>query len=129
MSLTGRGRRWKSEPRARPGRPAALQQKLVLFRVIVVALFAILALQLFRLQMIEGSQFESQAASNTLRITPILPERGLIYDRSGKPLVKNIPTYSAAIVPADLPEDDQDRVFAMLTRVLDVRVPEMQLLV
>jgi penicillin-binding protein 2 len=95
----------------------------------VVALFAVLSIQLLRLQLIEGSDYRSQAATNTLRTQALVPVRGLIYDRNGLPLVKNIPAYSAAIVPADLPEDRQEAVLPQVGRILNVRVGEMKLVI
>ena len=35
---------------------------------------------------------------------PILPARGLIYDRNGVPLVENQASFAAAVVAADIPD-------------------------
>ncbi len=128
MGFFQRGR-WRSESRGPSALPAVLQQRLLLFRVIIVALFAILSIQLFRLQVLEGSQFRTRAATNTIRVQVLNPERGLIYDRTGRPLVENVPNYAAAVVPADLPKSEQDRVFELLDRALNVRRSEIKLVV
>jgi len=124
------------EPSAPPSTPnteqpvsAALRRKLALLRLFVVLAFAILSLQLLRLQLIEGSEHRAAAVSNTIRRQPLNPERGLIYDRAGKQLVKNVPVYSASIVPADLPEEDETGALERLASILDTRVSEMRFLV
>lgn len=108
---------------------AALRRKLAFLRLFVILAFVILSLQLFRLQLIEGSEHRAAAVANTIRREPLNPERGLIYDRGGKQLVKNVPVYSASIVPADLPEEKEAEVLARLAPVLNTRVSEMRFLV
>jgi penicillin-binding protein 2 len=57
----------------------------------------------------------------------VLPLRGLIYDRSGAPLVQNVANYTAVITPADLPDDKEkkEEVFARLGEVLNVPAQEI----
>ena len=49
-----------------------------------------------------------RAISNRQRTVdePIPAPRGYIYDRNGRLLVKNVPTFAVKIRPADLPDDD-----------------------
>ena len=44
-----------------------------------------------RLQLIDGDHYQQRAALNQLRIEPVIPSRGLIYDRNGVPVVENVP--------------------------------------
>ncbi len=61
--------------------------------------------RIFFLQVVRGTAYRALADSNRLRTVPIPAERGLILDRHGTPLTKNIPNFSLAIVPQNLPHD------------------------
>ena len=90
--------------RRRRIRAQQLNQKLWILRLVVLAAFAALAVQLGRLQLVQGGHFQQRAALNQLRIEPVIPSRGLIYDRNGVPVVENVPGFSAAVVAADIPD-------------------------
>lgn len=51
------------------------------------------------LQLFEASHYSALARGNRIRIQPIAPTRGLIYDRNGKILAENIPTYEITVTP------------------------------
>jgi len=57
----------------------------------------------------------------TLRVTSDAP-RGVIYDRNGELLVRNIPGFTVTIIPAYLPEDVDEEwaVFTRLSELLDM---------
>ena len=98
-------------------------------RALVILMFGILTVQLINLQVIKGDEFEEQAEINALRTVPVVPARGLIYDRNGTVLVQNDARYSVAIVPGDLPEDGEAGVYATLSRVIGMPVGEIEGLV
>ena len=62
---------------------------------LLAAVFAVIALVFFGrayyLQVINGQTLAARSANNTLRHTPLFPERGVIYDRRGQELVWNNP--------------------------------------
>lgn len=89
------------------------------FKVVTVLAFLILIRQLFVLQVLETDAFHEQAESNRQRYTWVRPERGVVYDRSGVQLVKNVPSFTISIVRADLPRQP-DSVYASLGRVLEL---------
>jgi penicillin-binding protein 2 len=61
-----------------------------------------LSARMFYLQVVKGQQAD-QGANAALTATQTVPStRGLIYDASGAPLVKNVVTYSVTITPIDL---------------------------
>ncbi len=98
--------------------------RLNLFRAAIVVVFLFLLVQLWRLQIVQGAYFKELANHNRYRLVPIDAPRGVIYDRKGNILVRNTPTYSVLIVPADLPEDEQaeEAIYARLSALLDVPV-------
>jgi len=65
--------------------------------------------RLIYLQIQQGHNFLQFAENNRQRIIPIPAERGLIYDRNGINLTTNIPSFSIAVVPQDLPRQESER--------------------
>ncbi|KKT36012.1 MAG: Peptidoglycan transpeptidase [Parcubacteria group bacterium GW2011_GWA2_44_12] len=80
------------------------------FLTAVVIVFSILVLgALIRLQVVYGSEQLNLAEKNRIRNERIVPSRGLIYDRFGKPLTKNVPSFSLIITPSEFTEDAAHR--------------------
>ena len=123
----GRRRRWRAAHAETADPREQINQKLWLLRLVVLAAFAALAIQLGRLQLIQGSHFQQRAQLNQLRIEPVIPSRGVITDRNGVPVVTNIPGFSAAIVAADVPEDRDLQIAAGLEKLLGVPALETTL--
>src|SRR5581483_4381255 len=123
---TGR-KPWKSEgyePEV-PDVLAASKSKLFYFGLLVVVMFAILTIQLARMQLVNGKEYQARAENNRLREIPILPQRGLIFDRTGVPLVENRPTYAAAVVAADLPKSRETEISITLQEMTGVPAGEI----
>lgn len=74
------------------------------FQVTAALSAAAVLRQLWQLQIVEGAQYRRYADENRLRQVPVKAPRGVIYDRKMRLLVRNVPSYTAAIVPAALPE-------------------------
>src|ERR1700759_5747596 len=77
-------------PSSRPD-PAAERSRLrlIVVRVLVLSLFATLLARLYYLQVISGDTYQATAASQSLREVVQQPQRGLIVDDQGRPLVAN----------------------------------------
>lgn len=91
-------------------------------RISIIVAFAILALQLAQIQIAQGDYYRREANQNRFRLVQTDALRGIIYDRAGHILVRNIPSFSVSIVPADLPDDQQERVFKELSALLNVPI-------
>ncbi|HUV74706.1 MAG TPA: penicillin-binding transpeptidase domain-containing protein, partial [Anaerolineae bacterium] len=102
--------------------PRQTNIKLLIFRAFVVTAFAVLAFQTWQLQIVQGDGFVEMAEHNRFRLQTIDAPRGVIYDREGRLLVGNVPSFTVSIVPADLPEEDQEYVFEQLSALLDVPI-------
>ena len=104
--------------------PKTIQARVLFFRVLMVVTFAILSVQLWRLQIVEGEQYRLRANDNRLSVLSLEAARGIVYDRRGTVLVRNRPSYSVKLVPADVPEDEVQResLFAVLASFLDIPV-------
>jgi len=69
---------------------------------LIVALFFILAIRLWQLQILQGSEYRKLSEENRLRIIRIAAPRGIIYDRNSIALVKNTPYYTVSLNPQAL---------------------------
>ena len=90
-----RRRRWRSENTEQPDPRERLGLKLTFLRLMVLFAFAVLTAQLVRMQLVHGDQYAERAALNQLRVEPVIPSRGLIYDRNGQLVVDNVPSFAA----------------------------------
>ncbi len=96
--------------------------------LIVYALIGVVAIiftgRLFTLQILQGLQYNLQVNSNRTQDISIPPSRGIIYDRNGIILARNIASYNIIITPANLPDDDGDvqRIYRDLSALTGVPV-------
>ena len=63
--------------------------RLVVIQALVFALFSTLFVRLYYLQVISGDTYQAQAADQSVRDIVVQPQRGLIVDSQGRPLVSN----------------------------------------
>ncbi len=80
-------------------------RKMFLFLAIATILILGMMGRLVYIQILERNAFEVKAEGNRQRIIPVPAERGVIYDRNGIQLTENIPNFSLAVIPQDLPRD------------------------
>lgn len=77
----------------------------VLLPSLIIIVTLLLVLRLFYLQIIDDS-FKLKSDNNAIKIKYDYPERGYIYDRNGKLLVANQPSYDIMVIPRDLKNID-----------------------
>ncbi|MCL5022254.1 MAG: penicillin-binding protein 2 [Nitrospirae bacterium] len=87
---------------------------------VITALFLILAIRLWQLQILQGNEYRKISEGNRLRIIKVAAPRGIIYDRNGVPLVKNTPYYSVALNPQVLDRVDIPALAGLLKMDRDV---------
>ncbi len=104
------------------GRPLPERRlgRFIVFALIVVLAVGTLTARLFYLQVVEGRDFAAIATRQRTVLEAIVAPRGLIYDRNGRLLVSNVPTYSVKVRPADLPNERRDEVVARLAALIGV---------
>jgi penicillin-binding protein 2 len=73
----------------------------VLLPTLVIVTSVLLLLRLFYLQVIDES-FKLKSDNNAIKIKYDYPERGYIYDRHGKLMVANQPSYDIMVIPRDI---------------------------
>lgn len=64
------------------------------YSIVTAALFFLLMVSLFRLQVIKGEHYKRVAESNFVRIRRIIATRGEIYDHKYRPVVQNVPSHN-----------------------------------
>jgi len=91
---------------------------------VVFLTFVALLLRLVNLQVFQESAWSARAVDNFTKQVSIPAARGIIYDRNGYILARNLPSYNIVITPADLPADDSDiqRIYRELSDLIDVPV-------
>jgi penicillin-binding protein 2 len=106
------------------GRPEPPQNRLGVrfgvFGLIVVLVVGALTTRLFYMQGVQGGYYSDLADANQHRTLPIKSARGIIYDRAGRELAINIPSYVVYIRPADLPFTQRDAVAEELGTLLGI---------
>jgi penicillin-binding protein 2 len=109
---------------ARPLKVRRLSRFLA-FGVITILAVGGLTARLFYLQVIDGGRFSTLSAQNRTVEEAIPAPRGLIYDRAGRALVTNVPTFAVKVRPADLPQEQRPEVVERLAALLDLDVAEI----
>ncbi len=104
----------------------------VLFYLILVALTAGLIGRLLQLQVAEFETRLAEAVENRLTRVSVPAPRGVIYDRRGVLLARNLPSFVVTITPAFLPDDpdpfdDEDppqtqAIYRRLAEVLEIPI-------
>ena len=83
-----------------------VQSRLIIAAVVVVLLAALLLWRLFELQINENQRFNTLSRENRIRLVPLPPVRGQIYDRNGIPLAENLPVYAIEVHPDQVHDMD-----------------------
>jgi len=89
--------------------------RVILSIVIGILLLGTVVARLVQLQVIEHEIFAEKSQGNRVRIEAIPPIRGLIFDRKGRVLAENLPTYQLELIPEQVADiDDTLRRLARL---------------
>jgi penicillin-binding protein 2 len=108
------------QPLTHQRRPA----RFVAFGIAVAVVLSGLTLRLSSMQLAGpsttgGAPVAQAGDTPRTALEPIVSTRGLIYDRSGRRLVQNVPTFTVRIRPADLPLPRRTEVVERLAGLLD----------
>jgi len=86
--------------------------------MVVLVAFVLLGLRLVYLQVVRHEDLAEQAESNRTAIVPVVPNRGLILDRSGIVLASNYSAYTLEITPSKVANVEE--TIDGLTEVLEI---------
>jgi penicillin-binding protein 2 len=99
--------------------------RVAILGAIALAVFGVLVLRLWSLEILSGSKYLAAAQNNQLRTLRIEAPRGTIVDRQGRTLVRNVPGTAVDIWPAFLPKEGRYAEMKRLAMVLHMRLPRV----
>lgn len=94
---------------------SAFMRRAAVATVFIVVCSLILVVRMVKLQVVEHDQLSTRADENRMRVVPVAPVRGLIYDRNGSVLAQNKPAFVLEVTPELNPDLD-----ALLARLDDI---------
>ncbi|MEP9361744.1 penicillin-binding protein 2 [Nocardioides sp. CN2-186] len=94
--------------------------RLFVIQALVFSLFATLFVRLYYLQVVSGDQYHAQATSQSLREIVVQPERGLIVDDMGRPLVANRTSWVVSVDRTMLDKMTEHQQGVLIDRVAGV---------
>lgn len=83
--------------------------RILIFGCVALLALIIILFRVIQLQVFEGANWRMISERNRMRMQPIVPERGIIFDRNMVPLVSNAPNFRLTIRAQDLPRDAKKR--------------------
>jgi penicillin-binding protein 2 len=100
--------------------------------LVVFLLSLILFNNIYDLEIRSFEKYQTRSNSNRIKLLPVAPNRGLIYDRNGVLLAENKPVYSLEVIPEqvndikntitqiskllEIPQENQDKFFKEIRR-------------
>jgi penicillin-binding protein 2 len=106
-------------------RPIRSLSRFLVFALVAILAVSALTARLFYMQIVDGHRLATLATKNRVVLEPIVAPRGVIYDRTGRPLVSNVPTFVVKLRPADLPIDQRPVVVQRLAALLHLSTTEI----
>lgn len=91
---------------------------------LVAVVFGVLLLNMYQLQIVSFEDYQTRADGNRIKVVPIAPNRGLIYDRNGVLLAENRPSFSLRMVKEQI--RDIDETVAELSELLVINDEQLQ---
>lgn len=86
--------------------------------VLIILLITGLVVRLVYLQIVGHEHYATLSKDNRIKIAPLPPTRGIIYDRRGRMLAQNVPTYSLELIPEQI--ENLDETLGKLRQLLDI---------
>ncbi len=90
--------------------------------LIVFAMLGIVVSNLYVLQVEQHDAYQTRSNGNRIKVLPIAPNRGLIYDRNGILLAENRPVFSLEVIPEEV--DSLDDTLDSLSDLMGITQEE-----
>jgi penicillin-binding protein 2 len=90
----------------------------------IVALLMVVVLRLFTLQVVDHQHYTTLSQDNRVKLVPLPPTRGLIYDRNGIVLAQNRPSYSLEITPEQV--HDMEATLTGLAAIVNISEADLE---
>lgn len=96
--------------------------RLTFLQGMIFAIFVIFGVRMFQMQIIDYDLFQAAANENRLSELPLGAPRGVMSDRFGRPLAINVPAFNVTVIPAALPDSQEEtlRIYNRLSALTGV---------
>ena len=92
--------------------------------VFVLGLVAVLITNLYNVQVKDHQDYQTRSNDNRIKVIPIAPNRGLIYDRNGVLLAENKPVYNLEVIPEEV--DNLEKSLEQVSQLITITEQEKQ---
>jgi len=92
--------------------------------IFVLILTALLFTNLYHLQIVNYEKYQTRSNGNRIKLFPVPPTRGLIYDRYGKLLAENLTFFGLYVVPEKV--ENLDRTFDELRNIVGLTQEDIE---
>ncbi len=92
--------------------------RIIVAFIVILLLTSGLIVRLVYLQIVGHEHYATLAKDNSIKIEPLVPTRGIIYDRHGKVLADNTQSYSLDLIPEQI--KDLDDTLLRLQKLLNI---------
>lgn len=100
-----------------------LSRRSIIIYIFIVFCFLVVMIRLWQLQLFNGEYYFDLSKNNRLKFQEIVAPRGIIYDRHGRVLADNIPSFDVSLLHEGL--NDLDKIIPLLTSILDLTPEEV----
>jgi len=76
-----------------------VERRLTVLALIVLLWGGAILKNLIKLQIVQHQEYATRSEANRIKPRPVVPARGLIYDRKGRLLADNVPAYRLEVTP------------------------------
>ncbi len=90
----------------------------------IVALMGVLVTNLYNIQVNQYQDYKTRSNDNRIKVVPIAPNRGLIYDRNGVLLAENRPVFDLEITPEKV--KNMDATVAQLQTLFEITPEQIE---
>ncbi|MEJ2199417.1 MAG: penicillin-binding protein 2 [Desulfuromonadaceae bacterium] len=95
---------------------SGLKKRFLIISLVVMAIFLLLALRLWYLQIISTDRYRELSEKNRIRYIPVSAPRGPVYDRDGVLLIDNRPSFCISVLRQEV--DDRNLLLERLASYL-----------
>jgi len=92
--------------------------------LVIIIFIGLLVTRLVYLQIIDHKHYTTLSNDNRVKLIPIGPTRGLIYDRNGIVLAENLAAYRLEIIPEQV--EDMEQLLEQLATLVDIREHDLK---
>jgi penicillin-binding protein 2 len=118
------GKRARRQLKDHSAETASFRRRALLGFALAALALMVLGGRFVYLQVYGFEEFHTRSEANRIKPRPIVPARGLIYDRAGRLLADNVPAYRLEVVPEQV--EDIEQLLPRLEQVLPLSADELE---